>query len=287
MPSIVIAAHNEETVIGRCLESLLHGAQTTELDITVVANGCTDATASVARRYAGVRVVELSEAGKPRALNAGDAVAQGFPRIYLDADIELRATDVDVLCAALRPPIAAATTTRKLDLRGRPLPVRAYFAINSRLPVFQRSLFGRGAIAVSREGRSRFAMFPDLVADDLFLDGQFSTGEKCQVGDVISTVATPWTTRDLFRRLVRVRGGNASMRAAAGGRGVTASVAQRDALAFLKVALRRPTLIPAAAVYAAITVASGVVARRRTGGTASWGRDESTRRAAGEEVQSP
>ena len=45
MTSVVIAAHNEEAVIGRCLDALL--AEDGGLDITVVANGCGDRTAAV------------------------------------------------------------------------------------------------------------------------------------------------------------------------------------------------------------------------------------------------
>ena len=77
--SVVIAAHNEESVIGRCLDALLSGAERDEFDVTVVANGCTDATAAVAARRAGVRVVTLDTASKPAALNAGDGVASGLP----------------------------------------------------------------------------------------------------------------------------------------------------------------------------------------------------------------
>ena len=54
----------------------------------VVANACTDRTAEIARE-AGVRVVEISTPGKANALRLGDAECVTFPRIYVDADIEL------------------------------------------------------------------------------------------------------------------------------------------------------------------------------------------------------
>ncbi|WP_434318700.1 glycosyltransferase [Leifsonia sp. P73] len=77
LPSVVIAAHDEEAVLGACLRSLL--SEGVERDrIVVVANGCSDRTAEVARDH-GVVVVEREEPGKAAALNAGDAVAHGFP----------------------------------------------------------------------------------------------------------------------------------------------------------------------------------------------------------------
>src|SRR6185295_3671394 len=88
--SVVIAAHNEEAVIGRCLDAI-RASSGPPLDITVVANGCGDRTAGVAAERPGVRVLDLAAAGKPGALNAGDAVASGFPRLYLDADVVLSA----------------------------------------------------------------------------------------------------------------------------------------------------------------------------------------------------
>src|SRR5262249_28580003 len=155
------------------------------------------------------RVIDLAEAGKPGALNAGDAVAVGFPRVYLDADIVLTPGTLGALVRALESDsLLAAVPGRKLDLAGRPSLVRAYFAINRHLPAFRHSLFGRGAIALSAAGRARFDTFPAMTADDLFLDGLFGPGEKREIDGFTSVVATPLRTRDLVRRLVRVRAGN-------------------------------------------------------------------------------
>ncbi|HEX5730902.1 glycosyltransferase, partial [Microbacterium sp.] len=84
-PTFVIAAHNEERVIGACLDALIRQDVLGD-EIIVVANGCTDRTAEVARGY-GVTVIDLPQPGKPGALNAGDAVVSTSPRVYLDADI--------------------------------------------------------------------------------------------------------------------------------------------------------------------------------------------------------
>jgi glycosyltransferase involved in cell wall biosynthesis len=279
MTSIVIAAHNEAAVIGRCLDALLAEAAPDEFDVTVVANGCTDDTAAVAAARRGVRVVELATAGKVTALNAGDAVAIGFPRVYLDGDIVLTTAAVRSLVAALEDDTAlAATVGRRLDLTGRPLPVRAYFAVHGRLPVFRDGLFGRGVVALSATGRGRFDRFPDLVADDLFLDSLFSRDEKRHVTSYSARVATPRRTADLVRRLVRVRGGNAAMRAAAANGAVRAPVRSAARLSWLRdVVLPRPWLAPAAVFYVAITLVAARSAARAGDGGAAWGRDESSR----------
>jgi glycosyltransferase involved in cell wall biosynthesis len=272
--SVVIAAHNEAAVIGRCLDALLVDCPGS-LDITVVANGCSDETVAFAASRPGVRVLDLPEPGKANALNAGDRVAQGFPRIYLDADIVLPPGAVAALAAGLDSgPALAVVPRREFDLSGRPLAVRAFYAINSRLPAYRNALFGRGVIALSAAGRSRFEAFPGLIADDLFLDSLFADGEKHQVDAVTSRIATPRRTRDLVRRLTRVRAGNAAMR--------TADPSVRPAVrsSWLRdVVLPRPWLIPAGACYAALTLAAALLARRAP--ATSWGRDESSREEVG------
>jgi glycosyltransferase involved in cell wall biosynthesis len=284
--SIIIAAHNEASVVGRCLDALLDDAVPGEFDVTVVANGCTDATAQVAAARPGVRVLDLPSAGKAAALNAGEAVAVGYPRIYLDADIVIPATGVRMLCDALgacdtipAASVLAVTARREFDVSRSSLTVRSYVAINSRLPVFQNALIGRGVIALSAEGRSRFDRFPDVLADDLFLDSLFAATEKREVSSVSTLIAAPRRTRDLLRRLVRVRRANASLRAALAADRDTQGAGGRTAhTSWLRdVVLRDPSLIPAATCYATISLTSAILARLPQRRRDAWGRDDSSR----------
>ncbi|MCB2177403.1 MAG: glycosyltransferase [Actinomycetales bacterium] len=281
MTSVIIAAFNEAAVIGRNLDLLLAGAEPGELDVVVVANGCTDETAEVARRR-GVRVLELAEPGKAGALNAGDDAAEHGLRVYLDADIAASAATVRALAAALTtapssggPTPLVAVPARRLVLDGRPIVVRAYYAIQSRLPAARSGLYGRGMIALSPDGRARFDRFPDVLADDLFLDSLFTDDERVVVASVRTAVQTPRRTGDLVRRLTRVRRGNAALRArpaVAGSPGVRAS----SRTSWLRdVVLPRPWLAPAGVVYAAVTLLAEVRARRDSGG---WEHDTSSRR---------
>jgi glycosyltransferase involved in cell wall biosynthesis len=286
MTSIVIAAHNEAAVIGRCLDAVLADAVPGEFDVTVVANGCTDDTARVAASRPGVRVLDLPSAGKVPALNAGDAVAVGYPRMYLDADIVIPAVGVRALRDALAFPdtthaarVLAVTTRPELDVSRSPLLVRSYYAINARLPVYQNALFGRGVVVLSAEGRGRFERFPDVIADDLFLDSLFTAAEKREVSSVSSQIAAPRRTRDLLRRLVRIRRGNASMRVALAASGDIRDTGRRTArTSWLRdIVLRDPALIPAAACHAAITIAAAIIAQFPPRPGAAWGRDDSSR----------
>src|SRR5690349_17015586 len=88
--SVVIPAHNEGTVIERCLDALFGGIDPAALDVVVACNGCVDDTAQRARLSGHpVRVLELGQASKAAALRAGDEAARYFPRLYLDADVVL------------------------------------------------------------------------------------------------------------------------------------------------------------------------------------------------------
>ncbi|QYH36957.1 glycosyltransferase family 2 protein [Salinibacterium sp. M195] len=278
MTSVVIAAHNEEALIGACLDALRkQTGLAAPLEIVVSANACTDATADIAHARQAV-VVDRPQPGKAAALNAGEQVVHGYPRIYLDADIVVPENAVaDVIAALHRTPGAlAAVPRRRVNTVGRPWAVRSYFAINERLPAFTAGLFGRGMITLSAEGRARFDTFPEMVADDLFLDSLFLAQEKVSVPTVEVTVESPFTLDDLMRRLIRVRRGNSEMREAARSGDLDVSVRRSDKGAWLRIVAREPRLAIAAIPYLVITMTAARRARRPAS-SSEWGRDESTR----------
>lgn len=260
MTSIVIPAHNEGARIGEHLRLLTKSCRPDEFEIIVIANGCTDNTVDAAMAVPGVMVIDLPEAGKAAALRAGDAAATRLARIYLDADVPLSTAGARALAQAVNEAgIRAATARRKVVTQGSSLPVRAFYAINLRLPVYAKGLFGRGVVALGPLGRARFEEFPDIIADDLFLDSLFDSEEKRQVDEVVTTITAPRTTIQLVRRLARVRAGNRSLK----------SVRPSDKSSWLRdVVLPRPWLWPAGACYAVVVVAAEILSRR---GSLSWG----------------
>lgn len=274
MLSVVIPAHNEAKVIGRLLSSLLREAGPDEFDIVVVANGCTDDTAAVARSH-GVRTVITPTPSKRAALRLGDEEARGFPRLYVDADIELGTTDARALAAVLSAPGGplAAAPQRDLALSGRPWPVRAYYAIWTRLPHVRTGLFGRGVIAVSGAGNDRIRALPPVMADDLAASLAFSPDERLIVPGARAVIQTPRTMADLLRRRVRAMTSVSELEQ-------TSTAGDRTGVRDLvSIVAKEPRLAGAAAVFAAVAVLARRRAARaiRSGDYTTWLRDESSR----------
>ena len=89
LPSVtlIVAAHDEEAVIKRWVESALGLDYPRErLAIVVVCDGCTDATAERARAAGVHRVIELERGGKVAALNVAAAETYGDVLAFSDAN---------------------------------------------------------------------------------------------------------------------------------------------------------------------------------------------------------
>src|ERR1051325_9325 len=84
MISVVIPARNEEEFLPATIAAL-QGQTYKNFEIIVVANGCHDRTADVAREL-GCRVFELGERGLGAARNLGGRQASGQILMFLDAD---------------------------------------------------------------------------------------------------------------------------------------------------------------------------------------------------------
>ncbi len=203
---MIIPAHNEAGVIEATLSSLLDGAEPGEFAIYVVCNGCADNTAELARRFAGVGVVEVSAASKSGALNEGDRRAgEVFPRIYLDADVVTSAESLRRVVDALDGPDARAAAPRLVvKTEGRPLIVRGFYHVFVRLPWVTKNLVGSGFYALSCAGRRRFESFPELINDDQMVRSLFSDDERISIRDAVFTVEAPWSTLSLIRAKARV-----------------------------------------------------------------------------------
>ena len=275
--SVIIPAHNEATTIGRNLRALREGTFDGDLDVVVVCNGCTDATAEVARRADPLaRVIEIEQPSKAEAVRVGNAATDVFPRVHLDADIELNGRDVLQLLEPIAQDQVLATAPRRDVPRDGCSPwVRWYYDVWESLPQVESGLFGRGVVVLSEQAQARVTALPPLMGDDLAMSDSFSGEERRVVTGAVAVVRPPRTVRDLVRRRVRVVTGNAQ----AGRLGVRRSSSRTSVHTLLGLAVGRPGLALRLPVFVGVHLAAQIGARRalRSGDFTTWQRDESSR----------
>jgi glycosyltransferase involved in cell wall biosynthesis len=278
--SVVIPAHNEAAVIRRCLDTLLAGFQPTDLDVVVACNGCTDDTADIVRSSGyPVRVLEVETASKSTALRAAEEVVTAFPRLYVDADVVLTASSARLVLDRLRTgPALAARPPLLYDTDRSGLLVRSYYRARTKVPAVMNSLWGAGVYGLSEAGRARFGVYPDVVADDFFMDQHFRRSEIEIVNCEPVVVTAPHTTADLLRILRRYYWANTQSHPIS-----TQPATSRTLPATLRGLARLASTEPARAADTAIYVMLAGLTRLTVVVTAPkvWGRDNSSRSRLG------
>ena len=208
--SLVIPAHDERDVLPATLQAIVDQDFDGEIDIIVVANGCTDDTVDVARAFEAaarrcghrLTVCELAASSKPAALNHGDEEKRFDCTMYLDADVVLSSNAIDGVYRALhgdRPVPIAAPRLEVAPPHSR--VTRSYGRVWSRIPYIERRVRGVGCYAVSAAGRARWRKYPDLMADDRFARLHFRADEQ----QLVQGASYSWPLPEGARELVRVR----------------------------------------------------------------------------------
>lgn len=208
---VVVPCHNESAVVGACIASILRQDALREgrleVSVVVVANGCTDDTAAVARAHrAGAEavgvdlvVVDTLTRGKSPALNAaGDAGAEFW--VYVDADVTLEPGLLGQLVAVLDVPEARYASGVLTVPAPRCWISRCYGRIWTALPFVSQGVSGCGLYAVNAAGRRRWRRFPAIHSDDKFVRLQFAPEERFRV-----PAGYRWPLPEGFGNLVKVR----------------------------------------------------------------------------------
>jgi glycosyltransferase involved in cell wall biosynthesis len=109
--SVIVPVYNGEKYVAQCLENLLHQSYK-NLEILVIDDGSTDASAAIAASYP-VRVIHQENQGLSAARNAGIAAATGQYLHFMDVDDlinldfyramvdALLLTDADIACSGM------------------------------------------------------------------------------------------------------------------------------------------------------------------------------------------
>jgi glycosyltransferase involved in cell wall biosynthesis len=275
--TVVVPAHDEESVIVEALGAILDAPEG-DIDVIVVANGCTDRTVERARAAGErVRVLEVAEASKIAALNGGSREVDHYPVAFVDADVTVSGTDLLALAEGLRESGALVAAPRMRVADSPSWWVRQYYRVWALTGYRSEGHIGSGVYMLSEEGRARFGAFPEVIADDLFVQRLFEPSERHTPADVTFSVDAPRSLSALTRRNTRIAAGNRQLAQqypdrAPSGAGVGARTLVRRVW-------RRPGLWIGFAVYATVyTVthrrAAALLARQHD---IAWNRDTTTR----------
>ncbi|MGI5838775.1 MAG: TIGR03111 family XrtG-associated glycosyltransferase [bacterium] len=116
--TLIVPVHDSAFTLTDCLDSILNQSYpSTQLEIVCVDNGSRDESFAVFRQWqeerpgVNARWIELSRAGKAKALNAGICASRGTYIINIDSDARLDRDAVKRMVAAMEnaPDLAAAT----------------------------------------------------------------------------------------------------------------------------------------------------------------------------------
>ncbi len=206
--AVVIPANNEAALIGDCLAAIAASSQNCPpVQVIVIANGCTDDTADVARKQYdafasrgwALEVIEHATGGKLAALNAGDAAVRAAIRVYLDADVVVEPELLGQLYQALdcdEPRYASG----KVQMTAQSWTSRAYARIYRQVPFMAQGVPGCGVFAVNASGRARWGAFPQIISDDTYVRLQFTPEERVSV-----PAGYQWPVVEGITNLIKVR----------------------------------------------------------------------------------
>ncbi|KIN64472.1 Glycosyl transferase, group 2 family protein [Sulfitobacter noctilucicola] len=208
--SILIPAHNEAAYLPACLEAVIASEPVAGgAEVIVIANGCTDDTAQIARDFAvkaeaagwTLIVLDLAQGGKLNAWNQGEAAASGEVLIYLDADVVVSPPLMTQLSATLD--VAGpryASGSPNVTITGKDALTRNYTRFWLTTPFMVHGVPGFGVFAMNRAGRARWGAWPDIISDDTFARLNFAPEERHRV-----PASYDWPMIEGFAALVQVR----------------------------------------------------------------------------------
>lgn len=211
MPTVIIAAYNEASVIRDTLGSLIGGCESGDYQIIVACNGCHDGTEKIIQQeFRSAICISLKKASKSLAIRHVESLSPGFPRLYLDADITIKSTDakrlLNIANKHLKPAliVPGSSVTTQNSQRA----VQRFYKTWYNTGFVQRLGYGSGAYLLNHAGRKRFNEWPQLISDDGFVRSQFKQSEIFIIDSLKVKVKAPLTTSILIKVKARSKLGN-------------------------------------------------------------------------------
>ncbi|WMP18076.1 glycosyltransferase family 2 protein [Thiothrix lacustris] len=215
MASVIVPAHNEASVIRRCLDSLNGQAG---LDTLIVAcNGCTDNTAEIVRKeYPNAICLDIVTPSKVNALNEAEKWVTTWPVFYIDADTRLSANAITTITQSLEsnPTLLLVAPEPVIDTSQSSWLVRQYYRTWLQLPYIRDGVVATCSYVITQAGRERFTEFPAIINDDGFVRCQFERQERGNISGAEIFITAPQDLYSLIKIKTRARLGNIQLAAA-------------------------------------------------------------------------
>jgi len=212
MATVIVPAHNEESVIADCLNSIVNQAGVDH--IIVPCNGCTDKTVEIVRsQFPGVICLDIKKPSKTNALNVAEEKAQElgihYPIFYIDADTRLSDNCISQITHAMdNSNILLAAPTPIIDTSKSSWLVKTYYNVWTRLPYIKEGVIATCSFIISKQGRKRFDRFADVIGDDGFVRCHFKNSEIANIKDTEIYITAPRDIYSLIKIKTRARLGN-------------------------------------------------------------------------------
>ena len=206
--SIIVPAYNEGARIVNTIHSLLFGLPE-GAEVFVVFNGCTDGSDSFLDHYGDPRlqIIKLQRQSKPFAIRAAEEVASKYPRFYVDADVEIKGSDLGMIATALRDNKTELASPRlTMDFSECSYLARAASETWMRLPHFRSEAY-QAVLGISREGRSRWGEMPELIADNSFIVSRIEPSRRLIIEEATAIVRPPRNLWSFIRVRIRIEQG--------------------------------------------------------------------------------
>jgi glycosyltransferase involved in cell wall biosynthesis len=211
MATVIVPAHNEANVIGRCLDSIIHQPGVNK--IIVACNGCSDGTYdTVVNRYGkydNLICLDLAKPSKTNAINEAESYIESYPVFYIDADTRLSEGAIAIVADAMpKLKLELAAPTPVVDTSNSSWLVRQYYNVWLKLPYVKDGVIATCSFVVSEQGRKRFGQFPDVISDDGYIRCQFERAEIGNIPGAEIRIMAPRDVVSLIKIKTRARLGN-------------------------------------------------------------------------------
>lgn len=212
MATVIVPAHNEESVIEECLNSIIN--QSGVNHIIVACNGCTDNTAEIVKaKFPQTVCLDIAKPSKTNALNEAETKANElgveYPIFYIDADTCLSENAIEHITTSMQSnDILLSAPTPIIDTQHSSWLVKTYYRVWTQLPYIKEGVIATCSFIVSEQGRKRFDQFADVIGDDGYIRCHFKNREISNISGANIFITAPKDIFSLIKIKTRARLGN-------------------------------------------------------------------------------